>query len=57
MPVLKVLPVFEVKGLRFVPMGPGVLGALTKLMKEHLELGIEDCSYLVASRPVAGGDA
>ena len=31
-PVLKVLPVFEVKGLRFVPTGPGVLGALAKLM-------------------------
>ena len=56
--VLEVLPVFEVKGLRFVPMGPGVLGALSKLMKECLELGIEALSsYLVASRPVAGGDA
>ena len=39
-------------------LGPGVLGALAKLMKECLELGIEaSSSYLVASRPVAGGDA
>ena len=57
-PALKILPVFEVKGLRFLPTGPGVLGALAKLVEECLELGIEALSsYLVAFCPVAGRDA
>ena len=55
-PALEILPVFKVKALRFVPTGSGVLGALTKLPKEHLELGIEVLrTYKVAPHLVGDG--